>query len=152
MPVARLEGHRLRAGIHAASAVTISYNVEDFPIQVDQNDACPWGIDSSGTTPPKPARVVTNADLSRSPDGEYSWQWRISYMTNLMVDYWLATLLPGGVWSAPVTAMTYNEKDVPMFLTGKIWKPEIPSPDAQYAIGGWGNVIWKFVGGVQIFP
>jgi hypothetical protein len=152
MPVARLEGHRLRAGTHAASALTSTYNVEDFPVQSDQNDACPWTIDGAGTTPPKPARIVTNGDLSRSPDGEYTWQWRMSYMTNGMLSYWLATFLPGGVESANVTVMTYDKTDTAMFLTAKLWLSDFPGPDAQYANGGWGNVIWRFVAGVQIFP
>ena len=152
MPVARLEGHRLRAGTHAASAMTSTYNIVDLPIQADQNDACPWVIDAAGTMPPKPARVVTNGDLSRSPDGEYTWQWRMSYMTNLMLDYWLTAYLPAEAESANVTVMTYTKSDVAMYLTAKLWKPEFPSSEAQYAPGGWGNVIWKFVGGVQIFP
>lgn len=152
MPVARAEGWRLRSGTHTAANLTSTYNVVDFAMQSDQSHAIPWTIDSAGTTPPKPARIVTNADLSRSADGFYGWQWRISYMTNLMVSYWLTDFLPGGVQSASITALTYNETDAVTYWTATLWKPEFPSSDAQYAAGGWGNVIWRFTRGVQIFP
>lgn len=152
MPVARLEGHRLRAGTHAASAVTATYNVVDFPLQADQNGACPWSIDSAGTTPPKYKRIVQNADESWSPDGTTEWAWRMSYMTSGMVSYWLAAFLPAGSRSAVVTAMTYDETDAAVFYQALIKRPDFPSGDAQYAIGGWGNVIWRFVRGAQIFP
>jgi hypothetical protein len=151
MPVARATGWRLRAGTHTAAALTSTYNVTSLAVQADQG-AVPWTIDSAGTFPPKPARIVTNGDLSRSPDGEYAWQWRMNYMTNLMLSHWLTTFLPGDVESAAVTVMTYTKTDVAMYLTAKLWAPEFPSSDAQYAIGGWGNTIWRFVGGVQIFP
>jgi hypothetical protein len=152
MPVARLEGQRIRSGTYAAANLTSTYNVVDLALQSDQNDACPWTIDSAGTTPPKPARIVTNGDLSRSADGFYSWQWRMSYMTNLMVSYWLSTFLPGSAQSASVTVLTYDETDTATYWNASLWKPEFPSSDAQYAIGGWGNVIWRFTRGVQIFP
>jgi hypothetical protein len=152
MPVARLEGQRLRAGTHAASALTTTYNIAGLAVQADQSLGVEWCIDSSGTTPPKPARVTVNADESESDDGFYTFAWRMSYMTNLMLSHWLSTFLPGGVRSAPVTVLTYTEADVAIYLTGLIRKPEFPSSDAQYAIGGWGNVIWRFRRGVQIFP
>lgn len=152
MPVARLEGWRVRAGTHAASALTSTYNVQDFPIQSDQNDASPWDIDSLGTTPPKYDRIVTNGDKSRSPDGFANWQWRMSYMTNGMLSYWLATLLPGEAESAEITALTYTATDAATYWTALISKPEFPSADAQVAIGGWNNVIWRFTRAVQIFP
>ena len=151
MPAARQEGHRLAPGTLTAASLTSTYNVVDLPVQSDMNDACPWAVDATGTTPPTPARVVTNADESRSADGAYSWQWRMPYMTFGALAYWLTTYLPGGVESANVTVMTYTENDVAMYLTAKLWKPEFPSSDAQYAIGGWGNVIWRFKAGVQIF-
>jgi hypothetical protein len=152
MPVARATGWRLRAGTHTAAALTSTYNVVDLAIQADQNHACPWTIDSAGTTPPKPARIVTNADLSRSGDGFTSWKWRMSYMTNLMVSYWLTTFLPGGVESAEITALTYNAVDTAEYYQALIWRPEFPSSNAQHAVGGWGNVIWEFTRGVQVFP
>ncbi len=152
MPVARLEGWRVRSGIHTASALTSTYNVQDFPMQSDQNDACPWDIDSAGTTPPKYDRVTTNGDKSRSKDGFASWKWRMSYMTNGMLSYWLATLLPAGAESAEITALTYSATDEAEYYQALISRPEFPGPNAQYAIGGWSSVVWEFTRGVQIFP
>jgi hypothetical protein len=152
MPAGRAEGWRIRAGTHAASDLTSTYNVVDFALQSDQSHATPWTIDSAGTTPPKHKRVVQNADESWSPDGTVEWAWRMGYMTNGMLSYWLATLLPAGVYSATVTAMTYDATDNAVFYQALIKRPDFPGPDAQYAIGGWGNVIWRFAGGVQIFP
>ena len=152
MPVARAEGWRLRSGTHAASDVSSTYNVVDFTVQADQSHAIPWTIDSAGTTPPKHKRIVQNADESWAADGFAEWSWRMSYMTNGMLSFWLAAFLPAGVKSAAITAMTYDETDTAVFYQALIKRPEFPGPDAQYASGGWGNVIWRFARGVQIFP
>lgn len=152
MPVARLTGHRLRAGTHTAAALTSTYNVEDFAVQADQNHATSWCIDSAGTTPPKAARIVQNADLSRSSDGFHAWQWRMSYMTNLMVAYWHTTFLPAGVQSALVTVLAYDETDAVTYWNATLLRTEYPSADAQYMAGGWGSVIHRFVKGTQVFP
>lgn len=151
MPVARSTGHRLRSGIYVPSDVGTGYAISALAVQSDQG-SLPWVIDASGTTPPKSARVVTNADLSVSEDGFLDWAWRMSYMTNAMLAHWLTTFLPGGVQSKDVTAMTYDATDTAMFIQGLIKRPEFPGPDAQYAIGGWANVIWRFSRGVQAFP
>lgn len=142
----------MRAGTHTAAALTSTYNVVDFPIQADQSHAIPWYIDSAGTTPPKHKRIVQNADESWSPDGTTEWAWRLGYMTNLMLSYWLTAFLPAGAQSAEITAMTYDATDAAVFYQALIKRPEFPGPDAQYAIGGWGNVIWRFMRGVQVFP
>jgi hypothetical protein len=151
MPAARATGWRLRSGIYTVSALTTTYLVTSLAVQSDQNDSCPWILASNGTTTPTPARIANNADKSRGPDGFKSWQWRFSYMTNGMVNLWLATFLPGDVWSADVTALTYDEADQPEYYTALIYRPQFPSQDAQYAPGGWGNVIFKFDRGVEIF-
>lgn len=152
MPVARLTGHRLRSGLHTAANVTTAYAVEDIALQADMSHATPWTVDAAGTTPPKKARIVINADLSRSGDGFATWKWRMSYMTHGAISYWLTTFLPGGVESADVTAMTYDETDTAVFYQALIWKPVFPSENAQYAPSGYGNVIWEFSRAVQIFP
>lgn len=152
MPTARATGHRLRAGTYTAAQLTSTYNVVDFAVQSDQNALTPWVIDAAGTTPPKYARIVSNADLSRSADGFVSWQWRFSYKTNGMVGYWLTTFLPAGVQSAAVTALTYDETDTVTYWNATLLRTEFPSSDAQYMAGGWGSVIWRFVKGTQIFP
>lgn len=152
MPVGRKIGQKIITGTVASSSLTDTYLVTAFPVQSDQNDACPWIIDGSGTTTPTAARISTNADLSRSDDGFYSWAWRMVYMTFGMVNYWNTALLPAGAWSAPVTVLTYDENNLAVYLNATIWRPNFPGPDAQYAPGGWGNVIWRFNAGTIIAP
>lgn len=152
MPTGRKTGQKIISGTVASSALTSSYLVTAFPVQADQNDSCPWIIAGDGTTTPTAARISTNADLSRSPDGFYSFAWRMVYMTFGMTSYWINTLLPGGVWSAPVTVLTYDENDLAVYLQATLWRPNYPGSDAQYMPGGWGNVIWRFNAGTIIAP
>jgi len=150
MPNARNTGHRIRSGLQTAAAMTSTYEVESLPVQSDQPDADAWTIAGDGTTPPRPARVIVNADLSVSADGFLEFEWRMSYMSFGMLDYWLTTFLPSGVQDADVTVMTYNERDVAMYVQCKMRKPVFPSADAQVVPGGWGNVIWRFKKGVEV--
>lgn len=152
MSESRSTGHRLRSGLWTPSDVGSAYEVEALPMQTGQNDACPWTIAGNGTTPPKHKRIVQNADESWSPDGTTEWAWRMDYMTFGMLDYWLSAFLPGGVETANVTVMTYTAVDAAVFYQALIKRPDFPGPDAQYAPGGWGNVIWRFSRGVQVFP
>jgi hypothetical protein len=152
MPVARSIGQRIRAGTHTAASLTTTYLITSLPVQADQNDSTPWIVNAALCTTPTPARITTNADLSRSPDGYYSWQIGFDYMTFGMTDHWNGTFIPGGGYSAPITIMDYNEENQAMFFTGEIWRPNYPSDKAQYIIGGWAKVIYDIRRGVQIFP
>jgi hypothetical protein len=148
--MARLTGQRLRSGLQVVANVTTSYEIERLAVQSDQFDAVLWSIAGDGTTCPTPARVTTNADLSQSDDGFYTWTWRINYMTFGMVSHWLTQFGLTSARSASVTAMTYNELNAAVYLQALLLKPVFPSQDAQYASGGYSNVMWKFVQGVII--
>jgi len=149
MPNARNTGQRIRTGLQTAASMTSTYEVEALPVQSDQTDAEWWTIASDGTTVPRPARLITNADLSVSADGFLEFEWRMSYMTFGMVDYWLTTFLPSSAQDADVTVMTYNERDVAMYVQCRMRKPVFPSADAQIAPGGY-SVIWRFRKGVEV--
>lgn len=152
MTNARKTLQRLRAGTFTSADLGSTYEIGQLATQSDQTSGIPWIIAADGTTTPTPARITTNADLSRSPDGFYSWSWRMSYFTFGMTDFWLTTFLPGGVFSAPVTVMTYDEADGALFLNATIWRPTFPSDKAQNAPAGFGNIVWDFTRGVIIAP
>lgn len=152
MPVARSTGWRIASGHISAAALTSAYEVTALPVQSDQDFSTPWTLASRLCQTPTPARVTTNADLSRSPDGFYSWRWGLTYMSFGMTDYWNSTFLPGGAWSAPVTLMDYDENNQAVFYQATLWRPNYPSDKAQYITGGWANVIYDINRGVQIFP
>lgn len=148
--MARLTGHRIRSGLQVVGSVTSSYAIENFAKQSDQFDVAAWTIAGEGTTPPQPARVSNNADGSKSDDGFYSWVWRMSYMSFGMMSYFLTQTGLTSARTADVTVMTYNELDVAVYLQCKITRPLMPGPDAQYAIAGYQNVLWRFSNGVII--
>lgn len=152
MPTARSTGQRIAAGTLTAAALTDAYAITALPVQSDQGLGVPWILSAGLCATPTPARVTTNADLSRSPDGFYSWKIGFRYMTFDMTDYWNDTFLPGGVWSAPITIMDYNETNQAMFFTATIWRPNYPSDKAGYITGGWSPVIYDITAGTQIFP
>ncbi|WP_230690783.1 hypothetical protein, partial [Streptococcus pneumoniae] len=81
MPVARSTGWRIAAGTISAASLTSAYEVAALPIQSDQDFSIPWTLNSALCATPTPARVTTNADLSRSPDGFYAWKWGLDYMS-----------------------------------------------------------------------
>lgn len=146
-PVARKTAHRIRSGTQTVGNVTDSYAVTSLAVQSDQNDATPWELSGDGTTVPTPARISTNADLSQSDDGFYAFKWKFSYMTFGMVSHWLSQFGLTTARTALVTVMTYDATDTAVYLTCTIIKPTFPSDKAQYAIGGYMNVVWEFVGG-----
>jgi len=152
MPTSRNTGQRIAAGTLTAAALTSGYAITSLPMQSDQDFSCPWILAGSLCTTPTPARVTTNADLSRSADGFTTWRWGYSYMTFGMTNYWNDTFLPGDAWSSPVTVMDYDDTNVAVFYTATIWKPNYPSDKAQYITGGWGRVVFEIVKGTQIFP
>lgn len=147
--VARSVGHRIRSGTHTVANLTSTYEVSALPVQSDQSPIL-WQVAGEGSTVPTPARVVTQADLSRAADGFYSFQWRFSFMTFGMVSYWLTTYLASGVRSADVTVMTYDATNTAVYLQCLINRPEFPSSEAQISPTGWSNVIWRFTRGVII--
>jgi hypothetical protein len=152
MPVARSTGQRIRAGVWTPADVTDAYAITALPVQSDQNDSCPWILNAELSKTPTPARVVTQADLSRGADGFTAWQWGFDYMTLAMTNFWNTSFIPGGAWSYPVTVMDYNENNQPVFYTAEIWRVDYPSDKAQYLPGGWGKVIFELKRGVQLFP
>lgn len=152
MPTARSTGQRIAAGTLTASALTTTYLITALPVQSDMDSSTPWILSAALCQTPTPARVVTNADLSRSADGFYSWQIGFDYMTLGATDYWNSTFIPGEAWSAPITIMDYNENNEAMFFNALIWKPNYPSDKAQYIVGGWAKVIYSITRGTQIFP
>jgi hypothetical protein len=152
MPTARATGQRIAAGTITAASLTSTYAITNLPVQTDQDFSCPWVVDSSLCSTPTPARITTNADLSRSADGFYAWRLGFSYMTFDMFGYWTSTLLPGNAWSAPITVMDYDETDTAVFFNATIWRPNTPSDKAQYITGGWGRVVFDITKGTQIFP
>jgi len=149
MPNERKTDQRIRPGLHPVSDVTSSFAVSGFAVQSDQDDADWWVLDGWRSTPPRPARRVKLTDGSAAKDGFYSFDWVISYMTFGMLAYWLDLLLPDGVEAAEVTAMTYDENDVAVYLQAIINKPSLPG-DGEPTFGGWKNVRWAFDSGVII--
>ena len=152
MPVGRSSGQRIRAGTWTAADLTDTYAVINLPVQSDQDSSCPWILAGALSGTPTPARITQNADLSVSPDGFYSSRFGFRYLTFGMYEYFNGTFIPGGAWSAPVTVMDYDDYNQPFFMTATIIRPKAPSDKAQYITGGWGNVIFDLVKGVQIFP
>lgn len=149
MPNGRNSGQRIRSGLYAAGALTSTYEVSRLAVQSDQPLSIPWGIDSFASRPPIPARITTNADLSRTPDGFYEFDWVTSYHTFGMFGYWVASFLPADVESADVTVMTYDEEDAAMYLQALIHRPH-PGDGMTAVKGGWGDIHWRFTRGVAI--
>lgn len=147
-PTARLTGHRIKAGTTNVAGLTTSYLLSALPIQNDQPSDIPWEIEGSPKAVPQYARVVTNADLSVSADGYCFLEWTFSYMSMLMVSYFLSQFLSGGVQSANVTILTYNEYDNPTYLNAILNRPLFQ--EATWAVGGYAKLTWKFTGGVII--
>lgn len=152
MPTARGTGQRIAAGTLSAAALTNAYDITALPVQSDQDFSCPWILSASLCTTPTPARVTTNGDLSRSADGFTSWRIGFTYMTFGMTSYWNDTFLPGGVWSAPITIMDYDEDNQAVFYQATIYRPNYPSDKAQYITGGWARVTYDIAKGTQVFP
>jgi len=145
---ARATGWRLRSGIWQPADVTDSYAVYSFPIQNDQS-FIRWEINGDGSNPLAPARIVSTGDLMRSADGFYTFSWLMDYLTFGMLDYMLDTFLPGGVESAEVTAMTYDDLNAAQFVQCIIHRPR-PGSGMQYAPAGWAAVNWQFERGVIV--
>ncbi len=152
MPVSRSTGQRIAAGTLTAASLTSAYAITSLPVQSDQDYSTPWVVDGSLCTTPTPARVTSNGDLSRSPDGFTAWRIGFTYMSFGMTDYWNDTFLPGSVWSAPITIMDYDENNQAVFYTATLYRNNYPSDKAQYIVGGWGRVIFDIEAGTQIFP
>jgi hypothetical protein len=146
MPVARATGWRLRAGTHTVANLTTTYALSALPVQADQDADWTDSLPSRLVTAPRRARIVTMADGSRQADGFFIWQWGFSYMSLGMYNYWAATFLAGGVQSAAVTAMTYTEADVAIYLQATLIRPETLS----VYIGGYRDVIFEFSMGTVI--
>jgi hypothetical protein len=132
--------------------MTDTYAVTNLPIQSDLDSSTPWILSGQLCGTPTPARITTNADLSRSAAGFTSSRWGLKYMTFDMFGYWNATFIPGGAWSAPVTIMDYDDSNQAVFYTATIWRPAAPSDKAQVITGGWAQVIYEWTKGVQLFP
>lgn len=143
MPNERKTGQRIREGLHDATDVDASYEVIQLPTQADQDDPDWWVIDGWRSTPAKRARRSKLADGSATRDGFYSFQWVISYKTFDMLAYWNGRFLPDGAEAAPVTVMTYDENDDPIFLQCMINRPDLPG-DGDPTFGGWMNVRYVF--------
>lgn len=146
--VPRKTGHRIKAGTTTVVLLTSTYAITAFPMQSDQPDDALWELAGDPKAIPTPARISSNADGSKSADGFYTFEFRFSYMTFLMVKYWLDTFLAGGVQSAAVTVMAYDETDTAVFLTALLLKPNLS--EATKFTGGYTNVVWRFVLGVVI--
>lgn len=149
MPTARKTGHRIRAGLYAAAALTSTYEVRQMAIQSDQPLTAPWGINSRESKPPAPARITSNADKSKSIDGFLNCSLKMSYMTFGMWGYWLDSFLPGNAESSDVTVMVYDEEDVEVYLQGLIYRPR-PGNGMVAVQGGWAEVEWVIERGVVI--
>lgn len=149
MPVPRLTGHRLRSGLWTADDLTDTYAISALPVQTDQG-FLPWVVNGQETLPPTPARITTNADLSKSPDGFYAWAWAMDMFSFEMLDYWLDTFLPDDVDSAEVSGMTYDERENPFYFQALINRPR-PGTGLSYLPGGWA-VVWQFTRGVKLPP
>jgi hypothetical protein len=159
MPTPRATGHRIRAGTQTVGNITSTYAVSALPTQTDQG-VVEWVIDGSSTTYPEYARVVINLDGSASADGPVSFQWNMTYMTEDMMSHWLTTFLPSGVYSAAVSVMTYDPVGTAVYLNCKLYRPNFSEAggnqfdgrmsSAQYAFGGYRNVIWRFGEGTII--
>jgi len=150
MPTTRATDHRIRSGTQAVVDVTSTYSVTARSKASDQpTDPNFWIIDTLQSTAPKPARVATMLDLSQAADGFYSWQWVISHMTNGMLTLWYTDFLPSGARSGVVTVRTYTDADVSVYLTGVVYRPNLPG-DGTPILGGWANVVWRFDRGVVI--
>lgn len=152
MVTARLTAQRIASGTISASSLTSAYAITALPVQSDMDSSTPWILAASLCTTPTPARITTNADQSRSADGLTTWRIGFSFMTFGATDYWNDTFLPGGVWSAPITIMDYDENNQSVFYQATLYRPNYPSDKAQYITGGWARVIYDVAAGVQIFP
>lgn len=148
MPTARNTGHRIRSGTHAAAAITSTYDVSALTQQADQTIEIPWVIARDDTLIPRHARIVKNADGSKSRDGFVRFKWRMSYMTFLMMDFWLDSFLASGAESANVTVRTFDEQDAEVYYQGIIYRPPFDGQNPRPAPGGWADVVWEFDNGV----
>lgn len=89
-----------------------TYNIEAFALQSDQlNPGLAWfPPQRKGTLRPRPARIVTMADLSRRADGLWEFTWSMPPMTPGQFAYVITNQFSSGsVWSAPATVQTWDD-------------------------------------------
>ena len=144
--------HRLRSGTQAVVDVTTTYALSAITVPSDElADADFYVVAGDGSECPLPARISQTADGGLSSDGFMTFSWRIPYMTFGMVTNFLAAAGLTSARSAPVTVMTYDEVNQPVFLQAIIVRPQFGrSQDASYAPDGYRNVVWRFVNGIVI--
>jgi hypothetical protein len=144
MPVARLEDHRIRAGIQTVANVTSTYAVKNIALVADQAPfETPWIIASRSSIPLRRARYSDSADSGVIADGYWIFEWVISYMTFGMVSYWNTTFYPSSVEYADVTVMTYDQNNTAVFLTCKGRRLNFPRDGANWP-GGYRDVRMQF--------
>lgn len=129
-------------------------NIENFPIQADvHSPAYNWTEPVRDRTKRYNfARVTTNADLSISGDGFFSFAWGFGFWTEDQMGYILNTAFGGanayGLMSIPVTVQTFAETDYVAFhaiLARPIWGTHYQTQD-----GGYDNVVLNFTKGKVI--
>lgn len=130
-----------------------SYTLSAFPWQSDQvTPLLGWKEPQrNGTLRPRPTRLAANADLSRRPDGTWTFTWAMPPMTPLQFFYLITNQWSSGsTWSAAATVQTWddNVNGYSVFNVTAIR----PTPGQDYGIldGMYMDVKYSFVGGVLL--
>jgi hypothetical protein len=146
VPSARNDDPRLRSGIYGSSGITSAYAVSAWTVASDQKQngviVAPW-IGPYQMIPPRRARVTIAADGTAREDGFYSGIFGpFDYWTFGQMSYFTSTYLSGGVLSALVSMMVWDENDSALYLNATIYRPIINSQfrDMEPAPGGWQNI------------
>lgn len=139
----------------AALEASSSYLLENFPIQSDQVVNTPWPLPvDDGSLYPHLARYTITAGLSQRGDGYVAWNWKLPYLTELMIDYledgplyscnWC-----GALW-APVTAKTLCRDGVYRCYTANALVPVEEGNHFKRSYAGVEDYLIRFIKGVNL--
>lgn len=148
MPTKRNNDFKIRAGLHTSLSDT--YLISALPIQTDMGRAKWSAPQADGTTEPQSVELVDVMNGDVLPNGETVFQWTFSYWTFGQYKYWCDTFLPNKAYSADVTVVVFNDFDEEVTYQAVMQHRYLE--DRAKAVGGFANVMFRFVDAVEVEP
>lgn len=142
--------YRIRAGTWPADELTSAHNVIALPRQVDQPGILDWPEPSTPQPPRRVQSITTSMDGGRGTFGKGSFVWFMGPVTPLMFTYFNNLVLPGGIESGLVTAMTYDPGSGWRVVNARLWRPdeqEISFDESLYS-----RIPYRFIEAVTAPP
>lgn len=141
-------GYRLAPGwISEAQLVAVTYDLDVFPVQSDQDTGRAWQRPDNTSDVVSPVGEFVDAlDFSRGGYGGAEFTWKLRTLTPKMVNYLFTTVF-SSAYSASVTARTFNRAtgEFEVYQAIAVW-PDVRA-DADPAAAGYDNFMIKFLDG-----